>query len=103
MRTTFHRFCTPLWLKRQPTFKPHRWKNVAVRTSPEIQRPNRRGEPTADFTPYILIHYNKDPGLFCKHRSEIVVDAPIEHCFQIWNKWDNLVDFLDLIGEVSGA
>jgi len=63
--------------------------------------PNKQGEATEMFTPFIFVDYDHNPDNICKHCEEVEVNAPVERCFEIWNNWDNLVDFLDLIGEVS--
>ena len=67
--------------------------------APQVS-PNRPGEATTDFTPFTLVNYSNSVDDVCQHAEEILVDASPEHCFRIWNKWDNLADFLDLIGEV---
>lgn len=38
----------------------------------------------------------------CHHMAAITVQAPPEVCFSIWDDWNRLVDFLDLVSQVRG-
>lgn len=55
------------------------------------------------YTPADYITYSEDPEHACRHAAEVVVAAPPDVCFALWNDWQRLVDFLDLIGQVRDA
>ena len=104
---SLHRLCIESLSPRAAGGRPWRWNRrkdricwaASSKDAPQVS-PNRQGEATTDFTPFTLVTYSHDPDAVCQHAEEILVDATREHCFRIWNKWDNLADFLDLIGEV---
>lgn len=52
------------------------------------------------YTPFSLISYDTSPLRLCHHDATITVDATPEKCFEIWDSWPRLLDFLDLIGKV---
>ncbi|GMH35719.1 hypothetical protein BSKO_03587 [Bryopsis sp. KO-2023] len=54
----------------------------------------------SEFTPFTLMQYSKSPDRICHCEAKIVVNAPVERCFDLWNEWRSLLDFLDLIGEL---
>lgn len=66
----------------------------------EVERPNRPEEPSYDYTPHDWYAFSKDPEDACRHVAEITANASITKCYNFWSDWSNLVDFLDLIGEV---
>jgi uncharacterized membrane protein len=53
------------------------------------------------YTPASYISFSQDPSKQCHHRAEVVVDAPIDACFAMWSDWTQLVEFMDLIGQVQ--
>lgn len=59
------------------------------------------GDLYSGFAPFTLMSYSSNPAEFCQQNVEILVESDPAHCFEIWNDWPNLLDFLDLIGEVK--
>ncbi|GAX84328.1 hypothetical protein CEUSTIGMA_g11750.t1 [Chlamydomonas eustigma] len=64
------------------------------------------GNPTPDqnidgYTPSDYITFSKEKEDRCHHMSGIDVDAPAALCFSIWNDWNRLVDFLDLVNQIG--
>jgi hypothetical protein len=53
------------------------------------------------YTPSSYITFAEEPEWQCHQHAEVVVDAPVDRCFALWNDWSKLVDFLDLIGQVG--
>ncbi|KAI8467716.1 MAG: hypothetical protein J3K34DRAFT_460251 [Monoraphidium minutum] len=53
------------------------------------------------YTPADFITYSEDPQQACVHATEAVVAAPADVCFEFWNEWQRLVDFLDLVGQIG--
>lgn len=52
------------------------------------------------YTPANYVSFSEDPEHICHHMAAIDVDAPASVCFSLWNDWNRLVDFLDLINQV---
>lgn len=55
------------------------------------------------YTPADYITYSEEPEHQCHHVVEVLVDAPVDVCFALWNDWHRLIDFLDLIGQVGAS
>jgi hypothetical protein len=63
------------------------------------------GNPTPDqnidgYTPSDYITFSEVKEDRCHHLVGIDVDAPSALCFSIWNDWNRLVEFLDLVNQV---
>eukprot|EP00210_Caulerpa_lentillifera_P001033 g996.t1 len=69
--------------------------NVRQKTESE-----KLADKYSGFAPFTLMSYSRNPAEFCRHNVAIHVDSDPLHCFQIWNDWDKLLDFINLIGEL---
>ena len=55
------------------------------------------------FTPANFISFSDKPEHRCHHLCAVEVEAPASVCFALWNDWNRLVEFLDLIAQVGVA
>lgn len=55
------------------------------------------------YTPAAYITYSTEEQHRCHHMVAVEVDAPAHICFDLWNDWNRLVDFLDLVTQVETA
>lgn len=55
------------------------------------------------YTPANYISYSDRTDHACRHLVGVSVQAPVAVCFDLWNDWARLVDFLDLISQVWAA
>lgn len=65
---------------------------------PEPQPPPKIN--VSGYTPADFVTYSSKPSDTCHHMSAVKVQAPASVCFSIWNNWNRLVDFLDLVCQV---
>jgi hypothetical protein len=52
------------------------------------------------YTPSDYITFSDEPEHACVHTAEALVAAPPEACFALWDDWQRLVEFIDVIGQV---
>ena len=62
-----------------------------------------KGEVVQGYTPANYISFSDRPEHACRNMIGVSVQAPVELCFDLWNDWARLVDFLDLISQVRDA
>eukprot|EP00195_Chlamydomonas_chlamydogama_P003447 CAMPEP_0202919418 /NCGR_PEP_ID=MMETSP1392-20130828/75775_1 /ASSEMBLY_ACC=CAM_ASM_000868 /TAXON_ID=225041 /ORGANISM="Chlamydomonas chlamydogama, Strain SAG 11-48b" /LENGTH=318 /DNA_ID=CAMNT_0049612769 /DNA_START=156 /DNA_END=1112 /DNA_ORIENTATION=- len=65
---------------------------------------NQSGKPKqkiSGYTPAAYITFSEDEQQRCHHMVAIEVDAPASVCFELWNDWNRLVDYLDLISQIG--
>lgn len=52
------------------------------------------------YTPANFISYSDKGEHRCHYMLAVEVDAPVSICYELWNDWCRLVDFLDLVAQV---
>jgi uncharacterized membrane protein len=55
------------------------------------------------YTPANYISYTDEPEYRCHLAVVTSVDAPASVCFDLWNDWERLVDWMDLVAQVLAA
>lgn len=79
-----------------PLLAPHR---LTDNSRPSIACASGE-EVISGYTPANYISFSEQPGDVAGHGFSVVVDAPSSVCFGIWNDWNRLVEFLDLVAQV---
>lgn len=62
---------------------------------------NDVGQIVGGYTPANFITYHE--GNVAPYTQSVTINAPPSVCFEFWNDWNRLVDFLDLVAQVRGA
>lgn len=86
---------------RRPRRRLHRGLRIKASNEKTKTELEKMRELYSGFAPFTLMSYSSNPAEFCQLDVEILVESDPAHCFEIWNEWSNLLDFLDLIGEVN--
>jgi len=84
-----------IWTRPPPHFLPLRRPSTAVCAG-------KSDTAISGYTPADYITFSEQPEHACVHVVEAVVNAPADVCFALWDDWQRLVDFLDLVGQVRG-
>ncbi|GFR40384.1 hypothetical protein Agub_g934 [Astrephomene gubernaculifera] len=58
-------------------------------------------EEISGYTPANYINFTEDPEGIAEHVVSTVVDAPVSVCYNLWNDWNRLVEFLDLVAQIG--
>ena len=54
------------------------------------------------YTPSDFVSFSDEPGQLCHHMAAVTVNGVTpDICFSIWDDWNRLVDFLDLVCQVG--
>jgi hypothetical protein len=65
------------------------------------QPSGQQQQKISGYTPANFISYSEQAEDRCHLLLATKVDAPASVCFEIWNDWNRLVDFLDLVSQVG--
>jgi hypothetical protein len=71
------------------------------RSLPNHSATGKNQEVIQGYTPANYISYSDQKEHACRHLIGVSVRAPASTCFDLWNDWARLVDFLDLISQVT--
>ncbi len=76
---------------------------LACRCRPSVLCHAEKQEPIRGFTPANYISYSDSSEHTCHHMIGITVEAPVSVCFDLWDDWCRLLDFLDLVSQVGDS
>lgn len=62
-------------------------------------RASSGSEGIQGYTPANYISYSEDPQHSCHIAVVVEVDAPVSVCYDLWNDYSRLVEWLDLVAQ----
>lgn len=65
-------------------------------------RSSSKQEVIQGYTPANYVSWSETEAHACRYLVGVQVQAPVSVCFELWDDWARLVDFLDLISQVRG-
>lgn len=78
-----------------------RWQHSNGAAPLPPTRASERGQEVIQgYTPANYISYSPLEQHVCRHLIGVSVQAPASVCFDLWNDWARVVDFMDLISQV---
>jgi hypothetical protein len=77
----------------------HHGRHVMA-ASPASATTSSTAQPDGGYMPADSLSWDEDPTHALEVTVEVAVDAPAQCCYDLWNDWTRLVDFLDLIAQV---
>lgn len=73
---------------------------VQAASGPTGPKPTQK---ISGYTPANFISYAEGEENRCHHLVAVEVEAPSATCFALWNDWNRIVDYMDLVSQVRVA
>eukprot|EP00955_Chlamydomonas_euryale_P057225 356698-Chlamydomonas_euryale.AAC.5 len=55
------------------------------------------------YTPANFVSFSDAESHTCRYHLAVDVEAPSDVCFDIWNDWNRIVDYMDLVSQVGSC